>query len=152
MRTCTKCGIAKPLDQFPPVRRGEAKLQAWCRPCFARANAANYARNREREKARLIGQKIARRAVVREHLIAYLSSHPCVDCGISDIIVLEFDHRGEKVADVATYADGGRSWERVLVEIRKCDVRCANCHRRVTARRSAERRTRRRAPSSRRRP
>ena len=52
MRACTKCGEIKPLDAFPPVRRGELELQTWCRDCFAEANARNYRKNHEREKAR----------------------------------------------------------------------------------------------------
>jgi hypothetical protein len=152
MRACTKCGSAQPLAQFPPVRRGKPQRQTWCRACFAVANAANYAKNRKREKARLIAQVIARRELVRRNIVMYLSAHPCVDCAESDIVVLEFDHRGDdKVADVATYGSGGRTWERVLEEIRKCDVRCANCHRRVTARRVAARRPGKRVARRRRR-
>lgn len=132
MRACTKCGEVKPLQAFPPVRRGESKLQTWCRDCFAQANARNYLKNHGREKARLLRYVAARRAEVRQRLIAYLRDHPCVDCGETDIVVLEFDHRGDKVADVTTYANGGRTWERVKAEIDKCDVRCANCHRRKT--------------------
>ena len=134
-RACTRCGEIKPLSEFPPVRRGGEKRQSWCRACFAVVNAAYYASNREREKARLISQATARRAETRRNLIEYLLVHPCIDCGEADIVVLEFDHRGEKTADVSTYANG-RTWNTVLKEIEKCDVRCANCHRRETARRT----------------
>jgi hypothetical protein len=107
MRACTKCGEVKPLEAFPPVRRGEAKLQTWCRECFAEANARNYLKNHEREKARLVRQVSERRAEVRQKIVDYLQEHPCVDCGERDIVVLEFDHIGDKVADVSAYAGGG---------------------------------------------
>jgi hypothetical protein len=136
MRACTKCGEVKPLEAFPPVRRGEPKLQTWCRDCFAEANARNYRKNHERERARLVRQVSMRRAEVREKIVDYLREHPCVDCGETDIVILEFDHVGNKVADIAVYAGGGRSWARVKAEIDKCEVRCANCHRRKTRERS----------------
>ncbi len=141
MRACTKCGELKPLDQFPPVRRGEPKLQTWCRDCFAEANARNYRKNHEREKTRLVHQVAERRAEVQKRIIEYLREHPCVDCGETDIVVLEFDHTAEKLGDISSYAGGGRSWARVKAEIEKCEVRCANCHRRKTRERSAANRT-----------
>ena len=141
MRACTKCGELKPLEAFPPVRRGEPKLQSWCRDCFAQANARNYQANRERERARIYRYVAERRADVRQKIIDYLQEHPCVDCGEGDIVVLEFDHIGEKVADISVYAGGGRTWARVKAEIEKCEVRCANCHRKKTRERSASRRT-----------
>ena len=140
MRACTKCGELKPLEAFPPVRRGEPKLQSWCRDCFAEANARNYQKNHEREKARLLRQVAEKRIHIQQELVAYLSDHPCVDCGETDIIVLEFDHVGEKLGNISTLANGGRSWARILVEIAKCEVRCANCHRLKTLERSSARR------------
>ena len=140
MRACTKCGELKPLDAFPPVRRGEAKLQTWCRDCFAEANARNYRKNHERERARIYKYVSERRAEVGQKIIDYLRAHPCVDCGERDIVVLEFDHVGDKVADISVYAGGGRTWARVKAEIDKCEVRCANCHRRKTLERSASHR------------
>ena len=140
MRACTKCGEVKPLDAFPPVRRGEPKLQTWCRECFAEANARNYRKNHEREKARLLRQVAEKRVAIQQRLVKYLSEHPCVDCGETDIVVLEFDHIGEKLANVSTLANGGRSWTRILAEVEKCEVRCANCHRLKTLERSSTRR------------
>lgn len=134
MKTCTKCGVRKPLDQFPPVRRGAPRLQSWCRACFAAANATNYRKDAERVKTRVRSYLAARRAEFRAKLVAYLREHPCVDCGEADILVLEFDHIREKTADVSTLLTGAHSWSRILSEIEKCDVRCANCHRIRTSR------------------
>jgi len=65
-------------------------------------------------------------------LIEYFASHPCVDCGESDPVVLEFDHLEEKSFNIAKGLRD-RSWEALVTEIAKCDVVCANCHRRRTA-------------------
>jgi hypothetical protein len=67
-------------------------------------------------------------------LLNYFEAHPCRDCGESDPVVLDFDHHGNKafeIGEALTY----RRWETILAEIAKCDVVCANCHRRRTARR-----------------
>ncbi len=71
----------------------------------------------------------------RKKLLAYLLEHPCVDCGESDPVVLEFDHvRGEKRFTIARAVSGStRSWKLIKIEIDKCEVRCANCHVRRTA-------------------
>jgi hypothetical protein len=56
--------------------------------------------------------------------------HPCVDCGESNPVVLEFDHvRGRKRMAVANMARQGYSIGAIEEEIAKCQVRCANCHR-----------------------
>lgn len=74
------------------------------------------------------------RAAVLEVVGAYLLSNPCIDCGESDPRVLDFDHRdaAEKSAEVMRLAQDGYSLNRVMTEIAKCDVRCRNCHAKVT--------------------
>jgi hypothetical protein len=70
-----------------------------------------------------------------QHLWDYLLTHPCVDCGEVDPVVLEFDHvRGEKVAALSDMAKRQFSLAKLDAEIAKCEVRCANCHKRKTAR------------------
>lgn len=68
-------------------------------------------------------------------LLAYLAEHPCVGCGEADPIVLHFDHKDDvdKEEAVTRLFYTGYSWEKVLEEIAKCVVRCANCHARRTA-------------------
>jgi hypothetical protein len=89
-------------------------------------------------KARYIAQAAASKRRLRLErttwLLEYFEEHPCRDCGESDPVVLDFDHRGDKafeICEVLTY----RRWDTILAEIAKCDVVCANCHRRRTARR-----------------
>lgn len=66
--------------------------------------------------------------------MAYLATHPCVDCGEDDVVVLEFDHLRDKTANVSALVAGFSGIKRVFQEIEKCEVVCANCHRRRTAR------------------
>ena len=78
------------------------------------------------------------KAANRGRVERYLLSHPCVDCGETDLRVLEFDHRpGEvKSADVGRLLVTGFSWTSIERELAKCDVRCSNCHRIVTCERA----------------
>jgi len=64
----------------------------------------------------------------------YFLTHPCVDCGESDPVVLDFDHRSDKFRHVSYLVASGCAWTTIVREIAKCDVRCANCHARKTAR------------------
>ena len=67
-----------------------------------------------------------------QYLIEYFRDHPCVDCGEGDPIVLEFDHLRDKSFAIGQ-ALVKRSWQSILDEMKKCEVVCANCHRRRTA-------------------
>ncbi len=125
----------KPLGAFPPVRRGEATLQSWCRACFAQNNARYYRENHDRQKTRLLRNSATRQSENQARLIAYLLEHPCADCGETDITVLEFDHLRDKTKNVSALMKSTSSWMRIEAEILKCVVRCVNCHRRETERR-----------------
>lgn len=55
----------------------------------------------------------------------------CVNCGFNDPASLEFHHvEGQKRASVARMLANGRPLERIEAEVAKCDLLCANCHRR----------------------
>lgn len=56
----------------------------------------------------------------------------CLDCTITNPLVLEFDHMPgfEKKFDIARAVSGStRSWKAIQKEIDKCEIVCANCHR-----------------------
>ena len=96
----------------------------------------HYDLNKQEIKARARTWTTNQIRLSRKLISEHFATHPCVDCGESDRIVLDFDHvRGKKQANVADLVKAGCSWSRISAEIEKCDVRCANCHRRVTHKR-----------------
>ena len=72
------------------------------------------------------------RVKIRESLSGFLLKNRCIDCGEADPRVLDFDHIDPKMKtrSVSTMLSGHYSWKAILVEIEKCQIRCANCHRR----------------------
>ena len=82
----------------------------------------------------MVAKNKLRRLTSFTKLCEYLQGHPCVVCGEADIVVLDFDHvRGKKLFCIGAGINDGYGWERIASEIKKCEVRCANCHRRKTA-------------------
>lgn len=67
----------------------------------------------------------------RKYIYEYFKAHPCVDCGQSNPIVLEFDHLVDKKYNVSSMV--AMPIEDIKVEIQKCEVVCANCHKIRTA-------------------
>ena len=135
MKRCSRCKEEKDESQFQRNRATGDGLQDRCKQCRKLTDRRTYL-NRTPEKTAAYRER-ERLTVARNNELAYsyLLAHPCVDCGESDPVVLEFDHVGVKRFDVADLIQSSRSWQTILAEIEKCEVRCANCHRRVTAQR-----------------
>lgn len=80
-------------------------------------------------------RKRSGREITRKYVWEYLLAHPCVGCGERDPVVLDFDHvKGQKKNGVSEMVNDEYGLELIKEEIEKCVVRCANCHRRRTAR------------------
>jgi hypothetical protein len=68
-------------------------------------------------------------------MVDYLSRCSCAICGERDAAVLEFHHlSADKEYDISEMVSKGYSWSRILRELKKCQILCANDHRRITAR------------------
>lgn len=130
---CSRCGLTKPLDHFPQNKGRKDGRGTYCAPCKIEYNAGYYQRNKERHNPGRAERRRQEREDSTRRLIEYLLEHPCVDCGEADVIVLQFDHQGDKVANICDLVRDSASWERVLREIGKCEVVCANDHARRTA-------------------
>ena len=132
MKQCKNCLESKPLDKFQKRAKNKDGYTNMCKVCKRAYDNAHYKANPERRQyIRRNSDKRIR--IVREWLMDYLKSHPCVDCGNDEIVVLEFDHRGDKEANLSDLMKRG-NLSTVQLEVAKCDIRCANCHRRKTAR------------------
>jgi hypothetical protein len=132
-KRCTTCNDLKPLTEFNKQTARKDGRQSSCRVC----TSARYLRTRDLRQAQIK----ARKREVYERFLSYLANCSCADCGENDPVVLEFDHLRDKHANVASLAQAGASWATIEAEIAKCEVRCANCHRRLTAQRGGFYRT-----------
>jgi hypothetical protein len=127
MKTCSKCKIEKPHEDFHT--RGNGVRRGVCKKCW---NAA--AKGWKKSDFDAKGWRMQRRMFI----VDYFQRNPCVDCGEKNPIVLEFDHvpeRGQKSFEISGGMKG-QPMKRLLVEMSKCEVRCANCHRKKTAARN----------------
>jgi hypothetical protein len=130
-KTCSTCQSVKPHSAFNKRSLSPDGLQSRCRDCCREW----YVANRREHMANTARRKKRVREVLRDRLAMYLLEHPCLDCGEDDIRCLEFDHLdpSTKVADISLMIMDAWPWDRILAEIEKCVVRCANCHRRKEA-------------------
>jgi hypothetical protein len=135
LKKCTDCEEYKELSAFNKNRAKKDGLGTKCRDCMKIYRKNHYQNNKDSYIADIMVRRRARKKIVVEKLLQYFLDNPCVDCGISDPRVLEFDHRdpAEKSRNVSEMLGGDWNWEVTLEEISKCDVRCANCHRIRTA-------------------
>lgn len=134
MKRCIACHAECPLDQFNKNRSRADGLQDRCRGCDNARARIYYAANGERQRQQIGVANTRRRQVVRQNLWDYYLEHPCVDCGEADPIVLDSDHLGDKVLAISLAMGRGWGWSKILIELKKCETRCSNCHRRKTAR------------------
>jgi hypothetical protein len=126
---CGRCRQDLPLEAFNRLRD---RRQYWCRECFR----AYFRERGALHLAQVRASSEARRERLRNFLRDYLATHPCSDCGETDIVVLEFDHVHGKQRNVSELLAGGVPQEVFEAEIARCDVVCVNCHRWRTASRA----------------
>jgi hypothetical protein len=140
-KECSICHDDKELEQFNKKRDTKDGHQLHCRECANKASKHYYRENRTKHLAEVQAIKRARVDAMRQFIADYKTTHSCVDCGEADPDVLEFDHvRGKKSFTIGESSTRYYSIDRVRQEIAKCDIRCANCHRKrtVLARRAKE--------------
>ncbi len=94
------------------------------------ASKKHYENKKEKIKQRAHKRNQEIKISNRKFLDDYLSTKCCIDCGNSNPIVLEFDHvRGIKKLNIADMILRSYSLKTIKLEIEKCEIRCANCHR-----------------------
>lgn len=123
MKICTICSL-----EYEPY----GQRCSYCRQC-RREYDREYHRNKSVE-AKLRKQKLQRERhnFNRDFVWNYLLENPCETCGEGDPIVLEFDHVDQSTKEFEISAMYGYALEKIVNEISKCRVLCANCHRRHT--------------------
>ncbi len=130
-KICSACGEERDAEEdFKWEYKNRGIRQSRCKYCQAELSKRHYQNNKQIYKDRLRAYKRHVRSESMYRIAAYLSKHPCVDCGQTDLRLLEFDHvNGEKSREIADLISWGSYWQAIEAEIAKCEVRCTNCHR-----------------------
>lgn len=125
-KKCSKCGKRKPITEFNRHAQTRDRLRPECKKCFGEASRAyREARSDIRREQRMARQEDNRR------LILTAKGDRCQRCsGRFPPYVLEFHHRDPREKSF-NITPSRHMAARVLQEIAKCDVLCANCHRTV---------------------
>ncbi len=134
-KTCTRCGLKKAIVEFAWKDKDKGRRHSYCKICFREISKQQYYKKHAYYLAKAARQRKNQIKVLRQIAYDYLKNHACVDCGEKDPVCLDFDHvSGSKRNIVSRLISSAISREELLKEISKCDVRCANCHRKRTAR------------------
>lgn len=132
MKTCMRCKKTKSFDNFNFKIKKKGILQTYCKECTRLYINNHYRNNKQYYLLKAKKRNKEFKIIIQQHIWNYLIHHSCVDCGETDPIVLEFDHIKNKLMAVSKLISYG-SIINIKKEIEKCEVRCANCHRRKTA-------------------
>lgn len=127
MKICKNCKQALNLEMFPS--NGKGGVRSECRICWNNKmrpkSRAHYRANRQYYRNR--------NAVARKEISKFIRSkkeQPCTDCGQEfPHFVMDFDHVGDKEFNISSAVRFGKSIDTVTIEIEKCELVCANCHR-----------------------
>lgn len=131
MKTCPQCGAT---SSFGRNRARSDGLSVYCKACVRTYKNAYY--DRTISKHRPPGDRPAymrKKNAEHKEQVNPLKDVPCLDCGRRfPPFCMEFDHVKEgkrhNIGEMTSWAI-----KTVLVEIEKCELVCANCHRVRTA-------------------
>lgn len=128
-KICARCKKRKNLKHFGTrMRRGRAEFQAYCIPCNKAYQRQHYIDN----ESIYTEKSVKYRKDLKRWIEEEFKSDPCVDCG-NDFppFVMDFHHRDRatKILSISEMVNKGLSADKIIDEIAKCDLVCANCHR-----------------------
>lgn len=128
MKTCSRCKKEKDYSEFHKRTyvSGTVAYQAYCKPCQKEYDKNYYEEDKERRKS--VNKKWQ-----QEFIKWYneLKNKPCADCNnMFGTECMQWDHLPgyDKIDGVARIARLTWSRDKVLEEIAKCELVCANCH------------------------
>jgi hypothetical protein len=138
MKLCTACMTEKTNEEFNKNSSKHDGLQTKCRDC-QKIWYDNYYRSNPKELTRITLNNVAHRLELREY-VDKLKSAPCTDCKrIYPPWAMDFDHIGsDKILNISNGVQRGISFAKIISEIAKCELVCANCHRTRTHNRIIE--------------
>lgn len=126
MKICGKCKEEKALTEYASKNRLKGTYSSECKECHKIMRNQYYKNNTEQEKHRV--KEVKRRNIKWYKNLK--SSLSCKECGESHPATLHFHHLdlANKSFSISQAVGRNLSRNKILSEIAKCDILCANCH------------------------
>lgn len=127
MKRCGACRQEKPKEEFTKNRSRKDGLNPTCTSCHRPRVRFHYRNNPDFYMSKAVSRRSDMKSWVNS-----LKVGPCHDCRNEfNPWQMDFDHRepSSKSECVSRMIQLGASKDRILKEIEKCDLVCANCHR-----------------------
>jgi hypothetical protein len=131
MKECRSCKQVLPYTDFCIKAHNKDGYSYYCRGCTA-IKAKKYYDTVPGIKSKVLKRNNKSRLEKKIFVYNYLIAHPCA-CGEARPECLDFDHQKDKVMNISQMIRRNSGLDTIKKEIEKCIVRCANCHRAVTA-------------------
>lgn len=129
MKICSRCKESLPLTDFNKAKSRKDGYNTFCRKCNSDYLKEHYNKNKQYYVDKANRQK----RKVRKAIYDYLKSQSC-DCGEDRVECLQFHHVDSTTKEFTLSSCYHRyGLNRLMLEIQKCKVVCANCHAVITA-------------------
>jgi len=125
-KQCSRCKEVKLTSQFNKNKTKKDGFQYYCKTCQAAGTKKHY----EATKSVYIQNAAKRKIEMKDWFENLKSGLKCKNCPENHPACLQFHHRDPSQKDLAISSAMQSGWgkKRILEEIDKCDVLCANCH------------------------
>ena len=131
-KQCTKCKEVKDFTEFRKNKTKKDGHHHVCKQCMNAYWKKDYQENTEK----YAGRNKARRDGWRTFFVSIKEGKECGECGETHPATLDYHHidpteKEFRVSKMWTQALNEKNKQKVLDEILKCVVLCANCHRKL---------------------
>lgn len=114
-KKCPQCNETKPLESFVKRKRKHGKIQcySWCKSCSSKRG-------------------VLRQIEIKKKCVEYKGGK-CQICGYcKNQKALQFHHLDQNQKEFGLAQYKSRSFDRLKLELDKCELLCANCHAEIT--------------------
>ena len=125
-KKCGFCKQTKHKQEFSWKIKSKKLRSTKCKECVRDYNKQNYKNNRDK----FLNKQIQRRVEITSIVWSFKASNPCFCCGESNPVCLEFDHINKKKTrkhSISYMQSKKMSLVKIIKEIKKCRILCANC-------------------------
>ena len=125
-KACCRCKLIRPLSEFHRNAAKRDGYQPICKSCRSQDDHDRWAADAAHHTA----IRLERKRSLSVWLWVMKRSRPCADCGQAfHPAAMHWDHTGtDKLINISRAVNYGWSRERILQELAKCELVCANCH------------------------